>query len=141
MMHIKDLEKENRKSQGHVIPVLTPAVCLPLRSTWVSQPPAPPDNIFTWKKLREDFNFRRAFIKIDQDPTLTISFNLNSFCKDPMSKYSHTVVVEGASGLQHMNGEGRCNSVRSRGVIFKISNYCPQAPINQNRRLPSLVRC
>ena len=80
---------------------------------------------------------------MDQDPTLTISFNLNSFCKDAMSKYSHTVGVGGggASGLQHMNGEGGCNSVQSRGVIFKISNYCPQAPTNQNRRLPSLVRC
>lgn len=41
MMHIKDLEKENKKSQGHVIPALASAVCLPLHSTWVSQPPAP----------------------------------------------------------------------------------------------------
>lgn len=28
MMHIKDLEKENKKSQGHVIPALTSAVYL-----------------------------------------------------------------------------------------------------------------
>lgn len=27
-MHIKDLEKENKNSQGHVIPALTSAVCL-----------------------------------------------------------------------------------------------------------------
>ena len=76
---------------------------------------------------------KRTLISLDRDPTFTTSINLNYFCKGPVSEYSHS----GGSGLQHMKDREEHNSVHSRGLIFKIFNYWPQAPANQNRYLPS----
>lgn len=65
MTHVKDLEKENKTLKVMSLqPQPRRSICLPLHSAWVSTPPALPNNIFTWKKLREGFNFRGAFIKI-----------------------------------------------------------------------------
>lgn len=61
----------------------------------------------------------RTPILPDQDPTFMMSFNLNYFSKDFISKCNHT----GGSGLQHMNGEEGHNSAHSRGIILKIFNY------------------
>ena len=87
-----------------------------------------------WEREKSPVSLpKRTLISSDKDPTLTTSFNLNYFCKDPVSEYSHT----GGSGLHHMNGEGGHNSVHSRGLIFKIFNYWLQAPANQNTYLLS----
>lgn len=92
MTHVKRPWERKQKSQGHVTPAPTSAVYLsssPQRLGFMASSP-PDNNIFTWKKLREGFNFRGAFIKI-------------IWCKPPASYSSRSAYFQtcppGAMGV------------------------------------------
>lgn len=64
--------------------------------------------------------FMRTLILLDQSPTIMLSFKLNDFHKDPISKYCHIGVRASMYKLEGGRGEGHC-LVHS---IYFSSSHC-----------------
>ena len=87
-----------------------------------------------WKREKSPVSLlKRTLISSDQDPPsqpyLTWITSVKALCLN-------TATLEDQDFNIWMEREEH-NSVHSRGLIFKIFNYWPQAPASQNRYLPS----